>query len=165
MNAIFKRVSVRQFEEKAIESEKIEKILQAGFSAPSALNERPWEFYVVTNKDKLNELSKSSPYAKTVTNAPAVIVICYNTSTLKNLDFVDINCSVAAENMLIEMEELGLGGVFMALRPFDERVNAVAKILNTPKEVVPFNLMPFGYPKNKRQAKLMYNAERVHYVE
>ena len=53
MNAIFNRTSVRQFEDREVEQEKIEKILQAGFAAPSALNERPWEFFVVTNKEKI----------------------------------------------------------------------------------------------------------------
>ena len=164
MNAIFTRSSVRQFEDREIEPEKIEKILQAGFSAPSALNERPWEFYVVTNREKLQDLSKTSQYARPVANAPAAIVVCYNTSTLKTLDFVDINCAVAAENMWLEMEELGLGGVFMAVRPFQDRIEAVAKLLNLPEYIVPFNIMPFGYPKNKRQPKELFNADRVHYI-
>lgn len=165
MNAIFTRTSVRQFEDRAVEPEKIEQLLNAGFAAPSALNERPWEFYVITNKDKLQELSKTSQYAKPVANAPASIVICYNTSTLKNLDFVDINCAIAAENIWLEMEELELGGVFMAVRPFQDRVDSVSKVLDLPENVVPFGIMPFGYPKNKRQPKERYNAERVHYID
>ena len=165
MNSIFTRSSVRQFEDREVEQEKIEKILQAGFSAPSALNERPWEFYVVTNREKLQDLSKTSQYARPVANAPAAIVVCYNTSTLKNLDFVDINCAIAAENMWLEMEELGLGGVFMAVRPFEDRIENVRKVLDLPENVVPFNIMPFGYPKSKRQQKDRFNSERVHYVK
>lgn len=165
MNAIFNRTSVRMFEDKPVETEKIEKLLRAGFSAPSALNERPWEFFVITNKEKLQELSNTSKHSKPVANAPAAIVICYNTSTLKNLDFTDINCAVAAENIWLEMEELGLGGVFMAVRPFQDRIDAVSKVLNLPENIVPFNIMPFGYPKNKRPAKERYNAERVHFVD
>lgn len=153
------------FEERAVEPEKIDKLIRAGFAAPSALNERPWEFYVITNKEKLQELSATSKYSKPVANAPAAIVICYNTSTLKNLDFVDINCAVAAENIWLEMETLGLGGVFMAVQPFQDRIDAVSKVLNLPENVVPFNIMPFGYPKSKRQQKERFNAERVHYVD
>ena len=102
MNAIFTRTSVRQFEDREVEPEKIEQLLKAGFAAPSALNERPWEFYVITNKDKLQGLSKTSQYAKPLANAPVAVVICYNTSTLKSLDFVDINCAIAAENIWLE---------------------------------------------------------------
>lgn len=165
MNAIFTRASVRQFEEREVEQEKIEQLLKAGFAAPSALNERPWEFYVIRNKGTLATLSKTSQYARPVANAPAAIVICYNTSTLKNLDFVDINCAIAAENIWLEMEELELGGVFMAVRPFEARVEFVTKLLNLPENIVPFGIMPFGYPKNKRQPKERFNAERVHYVD
>ena len=165
MNAIFTRTSVRQFEDRAVEPEKIEQLLKAGFAAPSALNERPWEFYVIRNKGTLATLSKTSQYARPVANAPIAIVICYNTSTLKNLDFVDINCAIAAENIWLEMEELELGGVFMAVRPFEARVEFVTKVLNLPENIVPFGIMPFGYPKSKRQQKDRFNADRVHYVD
>ena len=63
MDAIFTRTSVRNYEEKPVEAEKIEKILRAAMAAPSAMNQRPWEFYVVTDKNALEALSKVSPYA------------------------------------------------------------------------------------------------------
>ena len=45
MNAIFERVSVRQYTDKEIEDEKIELLLKAAMAAPSAHNQQPWEFY------------------------------------------------------------------------------------------------------------------------
>ena len=59
MNAIFTRTSVRKFEDRPVEKEKIEKVLQAGFVAPSAGNQQPWEFYVVTKRETIEELSLS----------------------------------------------------------------------------------------------------------
>ena len=56
MEAIFKRVSVRKYEEKEVEDEKIEKILRAGMASPSAMNQQEWEFYVIKDKNKLNSL-------------------------------------------------------------------------------------------------------------
>ena len=165
MNAIFNRTSVRQFEDREVEQEKIEKILQAGFAAPSALNERPWEFFVVTNKEKILQLAEMSKYSQPLKNAPAAIVICANTSTLKNLDFVDINCAIAAENIWLEVEELGLGCVLLAVHPFADRAAVVAKVLDLPEHIMPFGIMPFGYPKNKRAAQSRYNPERVHYIK
>lgn len=47
MNAIFHRTSVRQFQNKPVEEEKIEQILRAAMAAPSAGNQQPWEFYVI----------------------------------------------------------------------------------------------------------------------
>ena len=51
MDSIFHRVSIRKFQDKPVEPEKIEKLLRAAMAAPSAGNQQPWEFYVVTNRD------------------------------------------------------------------------------------------------------------------
>ena len=77
MNSIFHRISVRKFQDKPIEKEKTEAILRAAMQAPSAGNQQPWEFYVVTDKEKLIALSQVSPYAGATKNAPAAIVSVY----------------------------------------------------------------------------------------
>lgn len=61
MNAIFHRVSIRKYKEQEVEQEKIERMLRAAMAAPSACNQQPWEYYVVTNKNKIEALSKTSP--------------------------------------------------------------------------------------------------------
>jgi nitroreductase len=63
MSVIFTRRSVRSFLEKAVEQEKIERILRAGMEAPSAHNRRPWEFIVITDKDDRQAIAEMSPYA------------------------------------------------------------------------------------------------------
>ena len=76
--ALLKRRSIRKFKEDLISDEIIEELLHAAMSAPSACNRRPWEFYVVTNKDKLLELKKASRFARY--DAPLAIVVCGNLS-------------------------------------------------------------------------------------
>lgn len=61
MNEIFHRTSIRKYQNKSVEDDKIEKILQAAMAAPSAGNQQPWEFYVVKDKTTLDKLSKTSP--------------------------------------------------------------------------------------------------------
>ena len=163
MKEIFTRTSVRQFEAREIEPEKIQEILRAGFSAPSALNQRPWEFFVVTNKETLQALSKTSPYAGTVAKAPAAIVICYR-KNIKAVEFANIDCAIAAENILLELESLGLGGVFLAIAPLEERIQNVQQVLSLPENLAPFNIIPFGYPKNKRVPKDRFDQDCVHYI-
>ena len=63
MDEIFTRVSIRKFEDRPVEQEKLTKILKAAMAAPSAGNQQPWEFFVVTDKAKIEALSKISPYA------------------------------------------------------------------------------------------------------
>ena len=58
MNAIFKRKSIRQFLDKEIEDEKIERLLRAGMQAPSAINSQPWEFLVVKDKEGIEKIEK-----------------------------------------------------------------------------------------------------------
>ena len=59
MDSIFHRISVRRYEDKHVEKEKLMQILRAGMQAPSACNQQPWEFYVVTNPEKIKALSGS----------------------------------------------------------------------------------------------------------
>ena len=79
MSSIFHRISVRKFEDRPIEKEKIVQVLKAGMQAPSACNQQPWEFYVVTDKEKIQELSTATPYSKCAAGAPVVIVPVYRT--------------------------------------------------------------------------------------
>ena len=91
MEAIFSRTSIRKYEERPVEEAKIEKLLRAAMAAPSAANQQPWEFYVVTDKEKLQALSQASQYAGPVANAPLAIVPCYNREKLIFADYADID--------------------------------------------------------------------------
>ena len=77
MNSIYHRVSIRKYQEKPVEKEKVEAILRAAMQAPSAANQQPWEFFVVTDKQMLKDLSRVSPYAGMTKHAPAAIVSAY----------------------------------------------------------------------------------------
>ena len=70
MKEIFERVSIRKYTDRAVEDEKILAILRAAMAAPSAGNQQPWEFYVVRDRNKLEELSRVSPYAGCAKAAP-----------------------------------------------------------------------------------------------
>lgn len=59
MDSIFHRISVRRYEDKQVEKEKLMQILRAGMQAPSACNQQPWEFYVVTNPEKIKSAFQS----------------------------------------------------------------------------------------------------------
>ena len=61
MKEIFERVSIRKFKDIQVEPEKVEAILRAAMAAPSAGNQQPWEFFVVTDKAANKQLSEISP--------------------------------------------------------------------------------------------------------
>ncbi len=106
MNSIFTRTSIRQFEAKEVEQDKIEKILRAAMQAPTAGNQQTWEFYVVKNPDVLEKLSKSHPYAGPAGNAPLAIVVAYMDGGMFPM-LNDVDAAIATENIWLEATELG----------------------------------------------------------
>ena len=129
MNSIFHRTSVRDYLNKEVEQEKIEQIMRAAMAAPSACNQQPWEYYVVTNKSKIEELSLSSPYAKCTAKAPVAFVACYRKETVIPM-YSQIDLSASVENVLLEADSLGLGAVWLGVAPIEERMLKVKEILS-----------------------------------
>ncbi len=164
MNAIFTRTSVRSYEDRPVEEEKITMILRAAMASPSACNQQPWEFYVATDRKILKELAATSPYAAMVGSAPAAIVVCCRTGGLMAPEYGDIDCAIATENILLEIEALGLGGVMIGTSPIPERMAAVAGVLGLPDDLRAFTIVPFGYPKSKPSRQERFDPSRVHYV-
>ncbi len=164
MDAIFSRVSVRQFEEKKIENGLIVKILRAAMAAPSAVNQQPWEFFVTTDKNIIEKLSTVTPYATPAKNAPVVIVPCYRTDNLAVPQMVHIDMAIATENILLETEALGLGAVMLGIAPFEDRMEDVGKILGLPENFKAFTIIPLGYPKNKHPQEDRYEPSKIHVI-
>ena len=165
MNEIFHRVSIRKYEDKPVEKEKILQILKAGMQAPSAGNQQPWEFYVVTNQEKIRELSKVSPYAGCAAGALVLIVPVYRREGLWVPQYAQIDMSIAQENIWLETDSLGLGGVWLGIAPERDRMDKVAEILDLPDNVEPFSIFVLGYPAEERKQQGRYDESRIHFVE
>ena len=164
MNHLYTRVSVRKYQDRPVEKEKTEAMLRAAMQAPSAANQQPWEFYVVTNKEKLKALSGVSPYAGMTKNAPAAIVSVYRKDCAIPA-YAQIDLSIAMENLWLETDAQGLGGVWLGIAPQEERMKAVEEILDLPDTVRAFAIFPYGYPAEERKQQDRFDPERIHYVE
>ena len=164
MNHLYTRVSIRKYQDRPVEKEKTEAMLRAAMQAPSAANQQPWEFYVVTNKEKLKALSGVSPYAGMTKNAPAAIVSVYRKDCAIPA-YAQIDLSIAMENLWLETDALGLGGVWLGIAPQEERMKAVEEILDLPDTVRAFAIFPYGYPAEERKQQDRFDPERIHYVE
>ncbi|MDR1105743.1 MAG: nitroreductase family protein [Treponema sp.] len=173
MNAIFERRSVRGFLPKAVEQDKIERILKAAFEAPSAKNRRPWEFLVVTAKEDLAAIGTMSPYARMCPGAAAAIVPCVNLGAgsvppeqgpdgLSAPWWVQ-DLAAATENILIQITYEGLGGVWLGWYPDRDRMAALASRFALPPHIAPFSVVAFGYPAETPSPVCRYDSARVHY--
>ena len=165
MNEIFHRVSIRRYENKPVEREKIYQILRAGMQAPSAKNQQPWEFYVITNRDKIQALSEISPFSGCAAAAPVLIVPVYRKEGLRAQDFAQVDMAICQENMWLETDSLGLGGVWLGVAPEKRRMDKVRKILDLPDNVEPFSVFVLGYPAESREQQDRFEEERIHFVE
>lgn len=163
MNSIFKRTSVRMFEPRMVEDEKIKDMLRAAMAAPSAMNQQPWEFFIVKKGDILEKLSTASKYAVCLKNAPVAILLCYR-NNIPAPEYADIDMAVCAENLLLEATELKLGAVFLGISPHKDRMDAVAEIINCPDNLTPFCIIPFGYPAKEIMPKNHYDEKRIHEI-
>lgn len=164
MNCIFHRTSIRKYQDKTVEQEKIETMLRAAMAAPSACNQQPWEYYVVINRDTLEQLAECSPYAGCTRLAPLAFVACYRKELIAP-DYANIDMSASVENLLLEADALGLGAVWLGIAPIRERMNAVAKVLRISGDIEAFAIIPCGYPAEEKQQENRYEEERVRYIK
>jgi nitroreductase len=161
MDSIFHRTSIRQYLQKDVEEEKVTKLLQAAMAAPSAGNQQPWEFYVVKDKAKLQELAVTSPYAGCTANAPMAFVVCYQ-NECQMPEYAQIDVSAATENLLLEADALGLGAVWLGIAPLAERMEAVRKVLSIPDTLSAFAIIPCGYPAEEKVQQDRFDLKRIH---
>ncbi len=164
MNTIFSRVSIRRYQDRPVEEEKTMAILRAAMQAPSAVNQQPWEFYVVRDRATLEALSRVSPYAGMTASAPAAIVSAYRTDC-RVPAFAQIDLSIAMENLWLETDAQGLGGVWLGIAPMEDRMETVEKIIGMPDTLRAFAIFPFGYPAEERQQQDRFDPKRIHWVE
>ena len=109
-----KRRSIRQFQDKPVEQEKIDTLVEAMLRSPSSRNIRPWEFVVVTDPQTIGELSQTKPHgASFMKNAPLAIVVCAD-QTKSDVWIED--CSIAALIVHLEATDLGLGSCWVQIR-------------------------------------------------
>lgn len=163
MNAIMNRRSVREYKVKRVEEQKIEKNLRAGMQAPSAGNQMPWEFIVVRDKEMLNRLSHMSPYSGMVKTADVAIVLIANKRLLKYPENMEHDMSACTENVLLQAVEEGLGAVWLGTTPLKERMDFVADLFHLEKHLVPFAVVPIGYPLHDVKSIDRFDALRIHY--
>ena len=162
MSIIYDRVSIRKYEDRPVEEDKILAILKAAMQAPSACNQQPWEFYVVTSKKMLEKLSEVSPYAGMTKDAPVAIVSAYR-KECEVPEYAQIDLSIAMENLWLETTAQGLGGVWLGIAPNEERMKKVEKILDLPERLRAFAIFPFGYPAQTRKQEDRFDDKRIHY--
>ncbi len=165
LKTILERRSVREFTGRQVPDEAIENMLKAGLYAPSARNSQPWEFLVIRDGEKKKAAAKLGQYWGPLERAPMGILVMANLEGYKASakEFFMQDCSAAAENILLAAEAQGLGGVWLGLYPKQDRIEQLRNLFGIPESVIPFVLLPIGWPAAKPEPHTGLDSAKVHY--
>lgn len=165
LSVIHSRKSVRHFTGKSVSQQDLIKLVKAGMAAPTAVNMQPWSFVIISERKQLDALAEVLPYAKMLDRAGAAIVVCAlpEKAFQGRIEFAIIDSTCAGENILLAAEALGLGALWTAAYPDQERMSQVRKLLNIPENIIPLNVIPVGYPTFEDKPKNKFKAENIHW--
>ena len=166
MDIIRLRKSVRQFQDKPVEPEKIKTLLEAARLAPSASNRQEWRFLVVQDPAKREALAEAALGQEFVGRAPVVVVCCAESDghvMACGEPCYPIDVAIATEHIALAAADLGLGSCWIGAFKPDE----VRKICGIPEEIKIVELLPIGYPVDPSESskKRLPLEEIVHYDE
>src|SRR5512137_773839 len=134
IKAIMSRKSVREFTSQPVPRELVQEILAAAMQAPSAGNQQPWHFIIAADRQQLNALAGVLPFAQMLRTAPLGVAVCADLKSAKYPAFWVQDCSAATQNLLLAAHARGLGAVWTAVYPVEDRVVAVKQILGLPEQ-------------------------------
>ena len=147
--AIISRKSVRAYLDKAVEKEKLNRVLEAARMAPSASNRQEWRFVVVTDAEKRRRLAEAASGQRFVAEAPVVIAACAQTDGHLmgcGQACYPIDVAIAIDHLTLAAVAEGLGTCWIG--SFDPET--VRQILGIPQEIVVVELLLLGYPEDSR---------------
>jgi nitroreductase len=151
-DAIAARQSVRAYEDRPVEPDKLQRILEATRLAPSAKNLQEWRFIVVQDPQLREKLIAAAHGQEFVGQAPVVIAACaVGTDHIMpcGLPSFAIDVAIALDHLSLAAVEEGLGTCWIGA--FDQQ--KVKALLGVPEEVCVVELMPLGYPADPPREK------------
>jgi nitroreductase len=152
-----KRYSVRAYQKRPVEQEKIDLILQAGRVAPTAANRQPNIFLVLSDEQDFSKLTKgTNPHG-----AALAIIVCADKKTawvrpFDKASMVDIDATIATDHMMLQAEDLGLGSCWLTY--FDPVI--IRREFNIPDNIIPVNILVIGYPDEEPASPERHSTAR-----
>lgn len=168
LEAVRNRRSVRRFTEEIVSGEDLEKVLEAARWAPSWVNVQPWKIVLVEDSEKKAALKETllpkNPAAKGIDQAPVLLVLIgergksglYGDSfSTDKGDWYMFDCGIAAQNIALAAQGLGLGTVHVGAMNHAE----AARVLNVPEGFEVIEILPLGHPAFEPKAPPRKNLE------
>jgi nitroreductase len=160
IDLIKQRRSIRQYTSQPVSDEQIRQMLEAAMAAPSGRALDPWHFVVVRDPAVRQQLAATHNFSDMCARAPVVIAVCGDE---KLSDHWIADSAAAAENLLLAVTALGLGGVWVGVYPRAEREDHVRTVLGIPANIRILCLLPIGHPAEQKPPRTRYTADKIHY--
>ena len=144
LDLIKTRRSIRAFTEKVVTDDLVNQVLEAGRFAPSGMNNQPWRFAIIRDKNLKDMVSGLTRYSATIKGADVLIAVFLDTTTsyhhTKDVQAV----GACIQNMLLAIHTLGLGGVWLGEILKSEKEFKI--ILEAPEPYELMAVIALGYP-------------------
>ena len=176
MSNILSRKSVRSYTTDTIPAAVMENLLRAAMAAPSGRNIQPWSFVVLSDTSHYDEIFGDNHNMAMFKQSAALVVLCADTTVVRpprdNPDAPAVqqpngiwrdDMGAVTENLLLAAEAYGLGACWTACYPYIDRMAPVKQALGLPATVVPYSVVPIGYPAGDEQPKDKWDPARIHY--
>lgn len=161
------RYSVRSFDPRQIEEEKLTRILEAGQAAPTAANMQPQQIFVLQSEEALAAIRSVTPFTF---KAPTVIMMCADLRQawrgVDGFNSGQVDAAIVLTHMMMQAWDEGIGSCWA--RGYDKRL--VQQVFGLPEYLEPVAILPLGYPSEKaKPAKGWHDkrkdlSETVHFV-
>ena len=162
MDPVLSRTSIRSYTPQPVSEEAIYALLRTAWPRIRPATSALGTLSSSRDQDVRNRIAEIDLFAHMVPQSPTVVLVCGDPTLQKHPGFWVQDCAAATENILIEAHLLGLGTVWLGVYPAEGRVQSLRRLLGLPESVIPFALVPVGYPAEHREPAHRYDESRVH---
>lgn len=163
LTAIKTRQSIRKFSTGPVSEDMVTTILYAGMCAPTARDKRPYHFIVIRDKSILSMLARHNSNAAMLEFSAGAIIICGDKNREGIKEFLYADCAAAAQNILLSIHGLGLGGVWCGVVPNSDWRKLIIEHLALPHKLEPISVIAFGWPDEEKKLRSRWEKAVVHY--
>lgn len=147
LEGIYSRRSIRQFTDQKVKHDDLLEIIKAGTWAPSGLNNQPWRFVVIQDREVRYKLATLTHYRKVIENAPACIAVFVDRQAMYDETKDHQAMGACIQNMLLAAHSLGLGAVWLG--EILKNAEKVRVLLDLPEELGLMAVVALGHPPSK----------------
>lgn len=161
IKAIMTRRSIRAWTNEPVTEPERKIILEAAMNAPSAADARPWHFVAIDDPATIRQFTGLGG-TEMLAEATFLVLVCGDPSKEIYPGFWPQDCSCAAQNMQLAAHDIGIGCVWIAIYPLEERIGTCRKMLGVQRPSVPFALLAMGVPNEVVAPERRFDPDRVH---